>query len=62
MTYADIVQDLVFRNYCHNRRLSPGISPERWEKVYGPGVWDMEKQFQAEQATIEEERGERRAD
>ena len=56
MTSADLVQDLIFLNYCHNRRLSPGISPQRWEKVYGPSVWEMEEQYQGELTTIEEER------
>ena len=31
-----IVQDLTFQNYAHNRRISPHVTPERWERVYGP--------------------------
>lgn len=47
-TPSEIINDLVYLNYAHNRRLSPGISPERWRKVYGPPVEEMEARFQAE--------------
>ena len=56
MTPREVVDYLTLVNYCYNRRLFSDLTPERLEKVYGPSVWDMEAQFQAEQATIVEER------
>lgn len=56
VTARQIVDFLTYSNYAHNRRLCPEVTPARWEKVYGPSVWEMEEQFQAEQATIQEER------
>lgn len=42
------VDRLTFASYAHNRRVFPQVSPERWEKVFGPQVKEMEIQFQAE--------------
>jgi hypothetical protein len=44
----DIIRDLTYINYAHNRRRSPHISPESWRKVYGETADAMEKRFQAE--------------
>lgn len=44
-----LVSDLTYINYAYNRRRSPDVSPERWEKVYGPQTWVMEERFQREQ-------------
>jgi hypothetical protein len=43
-----LVDELTYRNYAHNRMLSPHISPERWQKAYGDTA-AMEKRFHAEQ-------------
>lgn len=44
----DLVSDLTYINYAHNRQISPHISVERWEKVYGPTAPAMEARYQAE--------------
>jgi hypothetical protein len=44
------VDFLTYCNYAHNRELSPGVSPEQWEKVYGPNTKEMERRYQAEKA------------
>ena len=46
----DVLDHLTYTSYAHNRRLCPDTPPERWEKVYGPSVWEMEEQFQREAA------------
>lgn len=53
MTPLDLVQDLVYVNYAHNRRIAPHVTPQQWEKVYGPEVWRMEEQFQLETARVD---------
>ena len=55
MTPQQVVDYLVYANYAHNRRLCPSTTPSRWEKVYGPSVWEMEEQFQRE-ATLKPQR------
>ncbi len=45
-----IVSDLTYRNYCHNRKMSPDVSPERWEKMYGASAPAMEIRFQEEKS------------
>ena len=47
-TFGELVDILTYANYKHNRQLDPSISAERWEKVYGPSVYAMEKKFQEE--------------
>ena len=42
------VDRLNYASYAHNRRVFPNVSPERWEKVFGPQVKEMEKKFQAQ--------------
>lgn len=43
-----IVDELTYINYRHNRNLSPHITPERWEKSYGPQAKAMEERYQQE--------------
>jgi hypothetical protein len=43
-----IIDELTYVNYRANRGYSPEITPERWEKVYGPKVYRMEQRFQME--------------
>jgi len=47
-TFGEVVDILTYANYKHNRQLDPSISAERWEKVYGPSVYAMEKKLQEE--------------
>ena len=47
LTPSEIADELTYINYAHNRRLSPHISPERWEKVY-PNAQALEARFQEE--------------
>lgn len=44
----DLVDELTYINYRHNRNLSPHISVERWELVYGAPAPAMEARYQAE--------------
>lgn len=44
----DLVDELTYINYRYNREISPHITPERWEKSYGPQVRQMEERFQRE--------------
>lgn len=43
----EIIYDLVFINYAHNRDLAPDISPERWSRIYGDTT-AMEARYQRE--------------
>ena len=45
MTPIDIVDELTYRSYAHNRRLSPDVSPERWMAVFGEDAAQMEERF-----------------
>lgn len=46
---AQLVSDLTYLNYAHNRRISPDVSPERWARIYGADkVNSMEARFQSE--------------
>ena len=37
----------TFASYVHNRKISPEVSPEQWEKIYGPTTLAMEAKYQA---------------
>jgi hypothetical protein len=39
---------LTYRSYAHNRKLSPEVTPEQWETVFGASVKEMEARFQRE--------------
>ena len=49
MTPQQIIDHLTYTNYAYNRRRSPDILPEQWEKILGPSVWEMEEEFQREE-------------
>lgn len=49
MTATEMVDDLTFTAYAHNRDLAPEISPERWAKVF-PNAAAMEERYQRERA------------
>jgi hypothetical protein len=44
---AQAIDHLTYSNYKANRQRSPGITPERWSKVY-PNVQDLEAKYQSE--------------
>lgn len=48
MTPTQIVSELTYINYAHNRSISPEVSPERWTKVYGARAQAMEERYQRE--------------
>lgn len=46
----DMVATLTYINYSANRVAAPDITPQSWEKIYGPDVEWMEERFQQEKA------------
>ena len=48
MKPSEVVDELTYRSYAWNRRRSPGISPERWAKVFGESAAQMEHRFAKE--------------
>jgi len=44
----NMVSELTYLNYAHNRKLSPHISAEQWEPIYGPTTMTMEARYQRE--------------
>ena len=47
-TITDLIAELTYRNYAHNRRRSPRITPEDWARIY-PDAEAMERRFQEEE-------------
>ena len=43
----DLVDELIYRNYAYNRKISPQVAPELYRKVFS-NADEMEKRFQAE--------------
>jgi hypothetical protein len=43
-----VIGTLTYLNYCHNRRISPDITPEKWKLVYGDKVEEMETLYKLE--------------
>ena len=43
------VDELTYRSYAHNRRISPAVAPERWGKLFA-NAEAMERRFQSENA------------
>ena len=51
MTAEGIVSELTYNNYAHNRRISPDITIEGFERMFGKALVEkMEARFQKEQA------------
>lgn len=48
ITASDIVDDLTYRCYAHNRTIFPHVTPEEWVPVFGERTAAMEERFQAE--------------
>ena len=53
MNHSEIVDELTYRSYAHNRQLSPDVAPERWMAVFGEGAAQMEERFTAAIAKAE---------
>ena len=47
--YSDLLDDLTFANYRHNRGLDKK-TPERWATIYGSKVFEYEKIIATEEA------------
>lgn len=45
---GNLIKELTYVSYHHNRQLAPEITPEQWEKVFGPAAQAMEARFQCE--------------
>ena len=52
MSIRELTDELTYANYAHNRRICPGVTVERWAKVYGPSAYDMENRFQREEIWV----------
>ena len=48
LTIGNVLDELTYINYKSNRGYKPDITPERWEKVYGPQTQEMERRYQRE--------------
>lgn len=48
VSIPDVFDYMTYVNYRSNRDNDPSISPERWEKIYGPSVKSMEVRYQSE--------------
>lgn len=48
----EIISDLVYINYAHNRDISPEISPERWSQIYGDTT-NMEARYRKEKSEFQ---------
>ena len=51
-TRADLVDELIYRSYEHNRKIAPNITPEEWRKLFGDAVDRLEERFQREAADV----------
>ena len=47
MTLPELMDELTYANYKHNRGRAPEIPPERWKKIYA-NVDAMEARYQRE--------------
>lgn len=46
---SELVDELIYINYAHNRTVSPTTTPEQWKKVYGAAADLMEARYRLEQ-------------
>lgn len=58
MSPSAVVSELTFSCYAFNRRNTPSIPPEGWERVFGANTAAMEERFQQE-LRAERQAGER---
>ena len=52
MTTGTLINNLTYACYRHNRRLCPGISPDRWKRVFDD-VDAMEERYQDEEEMLD---------
>lgn len=45
---GSMVDELTYASYVSNRKYSPSVTPERWERLFGSTVPAMEERFQRE--------------
>lgn len=45
---ADVISWLTYCSYREQRRISPDVSPEAWEKVFGTQTKKLEEYYQRE--------------
>lgn len=50
MTAQEIVDELTYINYAHNRQIAPSLTPESFAKAGFPSVPAMEARYQRELA------------
>jgi hypothetical protein len=49
MNEEEVVNDLTYINYKHNREISPHVTPKNWELIYGEhAVKRMERAYTQE--------------
>ena len=47
-TIRPVMDKLIYKSYCYNRRRSPEITPDKWVKVFGFDTYLMELKYQQE--------------
>lgn len=54
MTEAELLSEVTYRNYRHNRQRAPDLTPRQWSMLYG-GVQTalMERRLKHEQRSAE---------
>ena len=50
MNEIDLISDLVYISYRHNRTISPEVHPYEWAKVYGHATAALEMRLFLERA------------
>lgn len=51
--YGNLIDELTYSNYRHNRTISPDVTPEEWKAVYSfTNVDALERRFQAESRKV----------
>lgn len=50
MTFGDLIDDAIYRNYAFNRTRSPSITPKQWALIFGDTT-QLEARYQASHAS-----------
>lgn len=48
MEQQQLIDELIYINYAHNRGLAPEKTPAQWKMVYGAQTDALEARYQAE--------------